>query len=208
MTAVTPLVETNEGHQGTLLLRATRIKQESITSCITDNVSPKNPIYTANNSCWRGSIQISPTWPGVPKADTACEKHHSEPLPSFPCQTSNVRRQPLPRLYLKPQSWQKDKLQTKMPHLQEKFLQLLKILKQGKQSQRDQLQSVSSTQNFSAVLSTCHNSLHSCEKYCENLLRVKIERKRKGHREQEGQKDIKMCISLLSYKVLSQVQVW
>lgn len=41
MTAVTPLVETNEGHQGTLLLRATRIKQESITSCITDNVSPK-----------------------------------------------------------------------------------------------------------------------------------------------------------------------
>lgn len=115
---------------------------------------------------------------------------------------------PCARLYLKPQSWQKDKLQTKMPHLQEEFLQLLKILKQGKQSQRDQLQSISSTQNFSAVLSTCHNSLHSREKYCENPLRVKIKRKRKGHREQEGQKDIKMCISLVSYRALSQVQAW
>lgn len=87
---------------------------------------------------------------------------------------------------------------------------VIKILKQGKQSQGEQLQNIYSTQNFSAGLLTCHNSLRSCEIYCENPLRVKIKRKRKkkGHREQEDQKDIKMCISLLSYRVLSQIRAW
>lgn len=90
------------------------------------------------------------------------------------------------------------------------ILLFLKILKQGKQSQSDQLQSIYSTHHFSAGLSTCHNSLNSCEKHCENPLRVKKKKKRKRERrrEQEGQKDINMCVSLLSYRVLSQVQVW
>lgn len=126
MTAVTPLDEANEGHQGTLLLGATRIKQESITSCITDNVSPKNLICTANNSC--GGLQSRPALRGQEcQRQMLNVRNIIQNLSSFfPCQTGSVRREPLCKA--PPETtWQKGKLQTKMPHLQEELFKVLKI---------------------------------------------------------------------------------
>lgn len=90
-----PSLRQMKGTKGTLLLGATRIKQESITSCIADNVSSKKSDLYSKQELWRGSLQTSPTCPGLPKTDAACEKHHSEPLLFYPCQKGSVRRQPL-----------------------------------------------------------------------------------------------------------------
>lgn len=129
MTAVTPLIEADEGHQGTLLLGATRIKQKSITSHITDNVSPKKSDPHSKQQLWRGSVQISPTGQQCQR-QILHVRSIIQNLSLFSLAKQAVSEDsPCASLHLKPQSWQKHKLQTKMPHLQKNIFSVLKNLK-------------------------------------------------------------------------------